>query len=154
MTTPPPITIAYAIAACFAYAMNYDTPCICGRLRRTSRALTRHYDEALAPAGLTITQFSVMRTLSTMDRPTLVELSDRTAHEKSALWRTLQPLIRQDWVAAEPGRVQRFSLTGVGCERLDLARPLWKTAQSTVSQTLGSREAALIALLHEVETHV
>lgn len=131
-----------------------DAPCICGRLRRASRALTRHYDEALAPAGLTITQFSVLRTLSSMDRPTLVELSDRTAHEKSALWRTLQPLIRQDWVAAEPGRVQRFALTGVGRERLDLAFPLWRTAQASVSRTLGPREAALIELLHEVETHV
>ena len=129
-------------------------PCICGRLRRASRALTRHYDDALAPVGLTITQFSVLRTLSTMERPTLVELSDRTAHEKSALWRTLQPLIRQDWVAAEPGRVLRFVLTGVGRERLALARPLWKTAQASVSQTLGPREAALIALLHEIETHV
>lgn len=134
--------------------MNDDAPCICGRLRRASRALTRHYDDALAPVGLTITQFSVLRTLSTMERPTLVELSDRTAHEKSALWRTLQPLIRQDWVAAEPGRVQRFVLTGVGRERLALARPLWKTAQASVSQTLGPREAALIALLHEIETHV
>ena len=134
--------------------MNDDAPCICGRLRRAARALTRHYDAALAPVGLTITQFSVLRTLSTMERPTLVELSDRTAHEKSALWRTLQPLIRQDWVAAEPGRVLRFVLTGVGRERLALARPLWKTAQASVSQTLGPREAALIALLHEIETHV
>jgi DNA-binding MarR family transcriptional regulator len=134
--------------------MNSDTPCICGRLRRASRALTRHYDEALAPVGLTITQFSVMRTLSGMERPTLAELSDRTAHEKSALWRTLQPLIRQQWVEAAPGRAQTFTLTGLGRERLGLAHPLWSAAQATVSQTLGPREAALIALLHEVETHV
>jgi DNA-binding MarR family transcriptional regulator len=134
--------------------MSDDTPCICGRLRRASRTLTRHYDEALAPLGLTITQFSVMRTLSGMERPTLVELSDRTAHEKSALWRTLQPLIRQAWVAAEPGRAQQFALTAAGRERLELAHPLWQAAQASVSQTLGPREAALIALLHEVEIHV
>lgn len=131
-----------------------DIPCICGRLRRASRALTRHYDEALTPVGLTITQFSVLRTLSSMDRPTLVELSERTAHEKSALWRTLQPLIRHDWIAAQPGRVQRFALTDAGRERLERARPLWKAAQAAVSRTLGPREAALIELLNEVETHV
>jgi DNA-binding MarR family transcriptional regulator len=134
--------------------MTHDAPCICGRLRRASRALTRHYDEALAPVGLTITQFSVMRTLSTMDRPTLVELSDRTAHEKSALWRTLQPLIRQGWIEAAPGRAQHFILTTLGHERLESACPLWQAAQASVSQSLGPREAALIALLHEVETHV
>lgn len=131
-----------------------DVPCICGRLRRASRALTRHYDEALAPVDLTITQFSLIRTLARMDRPTLAELAEHSAHEKSALWRTLQPLVRQGWVEAAPGRVQRFALTGAGRERLEMARPLWQAAQATVSQTLGSREAALIALLHEVEVHV
>lgn len=141
---------------CFAYAMDM-TPCICGRLRRTSRALTRHYDEALAPVGITITQFSVMRQLSRADRPSLVELSEITAHEKSALWRTLQPLVKKDWVSAatdEGARGQRFVLTPAGLEKLNDAMPHWRTAQARVSETLGDREAALIALLREVETHV
>lgn len=139
------------------YAMEDASPCICGRLRRTSRALTRLYDEALAPVGLTVTQFSVMRTLGRMDRPGLVELAEATAHEKSALWRTLQPLVKKGWVeaAADKGvRAQKLSLTPSGLEKLTDALPHWRTAQARVAETLGPREAALIALLAEVEAHV
>ena len=133
--------------------MNDDGPCICGRLRRASRTLSRLYDAALAPVGLTVNQFSILRNLAQLDLPSLNEIAERTAHEKSAMWRTLQPMIRQGWVAAEPGRVQRFTLTGAGRERLDLARPIWMETQGRVSQTLGERESALIDLLHEIETH-
>lgn len=137
--------------------MIVDSPCVCGRLRRTSRALTRLYDEALAPAGMTVTQFSVLRTLSRLDRPSLAELAEATAHEKSALWRILRPLLRQGWVAADApagARAQRLSLTPAGHERLASALPMWRVAQGRVSETLGPREAALIALLKDIETHV
>jgi len=38
--------------------------CACGRLRRATRALTQLYDDAMAPAGLRVTQFSLLRTLA------------------------------------------------------------------------------------------
>lgn len=131
-----------------------DTPCVCGRLRRASRALTRHYDEALGPLGLTITQFSALRTLSRMDRPSLAEMAEATAHEKSALWRTLQPLIRRGWIASERGRALRFVLTEAGRERLAEALPPWRAAQAQVNRVLAQDQAALVALLEKVERHV
>lgn len=137
--------------------MEDASPCVCGRLRRASRALTRLYDEALEPVGLTVTQFSVMRTLNRYDRPTLAELAEATAHEKSALWRTLQPLAKKGWVdaaAREGERGQRLALTPAGREKLNDAMPPWRKAQARVSETLGPREAALIELLKEVEAHV
>lgn len=137
--------------------MSNSEACVCGRLRRTSRALTRRYDEALAPIGVTVTQFSVLRTLARLDRPSLVDLAEETAHEKSALWRILQPLVRRGWIAAEVERgerAQRLSVTPAGREGLESALPLWRAAQARVSETLGDREAALIALLQEIETNV
>ena len=71
----------------------------------------------------------------------LLELAETTAHEKSALWRTLQPLERKGWVAAEtePGaRGQKLSVTPAGLEKLADALPLWRTAQSRVSDILGA----------------
>lgn len=134
--------------------MASPDPCICGRLRRASRTLTRIYDEALRPVGLTVTQFSILRTLSRLEQPTLAELAEETAHEKSGLWRTLQPLARDGWVLAETGRVQRLSLTDKGMMMLVRALPLWRTAQEKVDQALGSRTRALVDLLNEVETRV
>jgi hypothetical protein len=45
-------------------------------------------------------------------------------------------------------------VTPAGLEKLNDALPHWRAAQAKVSGTLGEREAALIALLKEVETHV
>lgn len=126
-------------------------------MRRTSRALTRLYDEALTPVGLTVTQFSVLRTLARMEPPTLAALADETAHEKSALWRILQPLVKKGWIetsAREGLKGQRLSVTPAGRERLADALPHWRAAQARVSEALGPREAALIALLSEIETRV
>ena len=137
--------------------MDVTSPCICGRVRRASRTLSRLYDEALTDVGLNINQFAVLRTLARLGPSRLVDLAEATLHEKSALWRTLQPLERKGWVAAEtePGaRGQKLSVTPAGLEKLADALPLWRTAQSRVSDILGPREAALIALLTELETDV
>lgn len=149
--------VAYAITICFAYAMDVTSPCVCGRLRRASRALTRLYDEALEPTGLTVTQFAVLRTLARSKRPTLAELAEATAHEKSALWRILQPLLRKGWaMSSSTGgeRSQRLELTPAGWAKLEEATPHWGVAKDRVSAALGPREAALIELLSEVEAHV
>lgn len=134
--------------------MNDDIACICGRLRRASRTLSRRYDAALAAIGMNVNQYAVLRNLSQMPRPTLAEFAERTAHEKSAMWRTLQPMIRDGWITVEPGRTQHFSLSDAGRAQLDLARPFWTEAQAEISNILGQREAVLIELLHEIETHV
>lgn len=129
-------------------------PCICGRLRRATRALTRVYDEALDPSGLTVTQFTVLRALTALKTPTLAQLAASTAHEKSGLWRTLQPLIRAGAVTS--GRVEglrgaRISLTPDGQARLALALPAWSAAQLKVSSVLGTRRNHMLALLSEIE---
>lgn len=135
--------------------MESSDPCLCGRLRRASRTLTRLYDAALEPAGLTVTQFSILRTLSRMDRPTLAALGEATAHEKSGLWRTLQPLIREGWIEAQTeGRSQKLALTEAGMVVFVRALPRWREAQARVDKALGPRSAALINLLSEVETRV
>lgn len=137
--------------------MDDLSPCVCGRLRRAARALSRIYDEALAPVGLTVTQFAVLRTLGRLERPDLAELAEATAHEKSGLWRTLQPLMKKGWIASETeqgARGRKLSLTAAGSEKLADALPHWRTAQARVAETLGPRQAALIALLSEVEAHV
>lgn len=157
MTARLAFLVAYATMSCFAYAMDVASPCICGRVRRASRTLSRLYDEALTDVGLNINQFAVLRTLARLGPSRLVDLAEATLHEKSALWRTLQPLIRQGWVTAEatPGaRGQTLVLTPEGVQKLADALPHWTTAQTRVSDILGPREAALIALLTELETDV
>lgn len=137
-----------------ANELQSAAPCVCGRLRRASRALTRIYDEALADSGLTVTQFGILRTLTVLQAPTLAELADATAHEKSGLWRTMQPLIRSGAVTSGPiegRRGVRLRLTTEGRVRFAAAQSGWSEAQTRVGGVLGSRRNQLMALLSEIE---
>lgn len=131
-------------------------PCICFRVRRASRALTRLYDDALAPAGLTVTQFSILRHSQRLNGPTVSELADHTGHERTALWRTLQPLTREGLIELTPGPdkpTHRIRVTAAGEAAVKRAEPLWAESQGQVAARLGeAKQRQLVALLKELET--
>ena len=52
-SAPPPMS-----------ASSARLPCVAIRLRRATRALTQLYDDAMAPSGLHLTQFSLLNTLA------------------------------------------------------------------------------------------
>jgi DNA-binding MarR family transcriptional regulator len=87
--------------------------------------------------------------------PTLNELADITGHERSALWRTLQPLVKAGLMtlAAEKGqRAGKVAVTDKGREAVRAALPLWEASQARVQQMLGGdAEKALLETLRKVE---
>ena len=134
------------------------TPCVCFRLRKASRALTRLYDEALEPTGLTVTQFSLLRNAIRLDGPTVAGLAEATGHERSAMWRTLQPLVREGLVTLAAGkdqRAQRVEVTEAGRDVVETALPYWVESQQRVREKLGpEKQKDLIRVLRELEALV
>jgi DNA-binding MarR family transcriptional regulator len=135
-----------------------DTPsraCACGRLRRASRALTQLYDDLMAPSGLRVTQFSLLRTLARTGTARMSDLAQTLLLDRTALSRTLDPLALRGLVAIVPGRDARtreVSLTSAGIRAIGAATPHWKRAQARIEDRLGAgRLDALIATLGEVE---
>jgi DNA-binding MarR family transcriptional regulator len=130
-------------------------PCVCARLRRASRALTRSYDKALEPHGLTVTQFSLLRNAERLDGPSVTRLAEATGHDRSGLWRSLQPLAREGLVVLSPGkdqRTRRVEITPAGRAATEAALPAWEGIQADVARGLGEdRRARLLALLEEIE---
>ena len=55
------------------HPMSGQTPpvshCTCFRLRKLSRLVTQRYDRALAPLGLNLNQYSILRRASREPRP-------------------------------------------------------------------------------------
>jgi DNA-binding MarR family transcriptional regulator len=140
-------------------ARNAVTPtiaCACGRLRRASRALTQLYDDTMAPAGLRVTQFSLLRTLARLGTQRITALADAALLDRTALSRNLDPLVVRGLVEIVPGRDARtreVGLTRAGIAALRAAEPHWKRAQARVSETLGPKRLdALIATLAELES--
>lgn len=133
-----------------------NTACMCIGLRRAGRAVTRFYDDALAPAGVNATQFSQLRAILRAGSPTIGALADATDLDRSTLGRNIRVLGRMGLVRFEPGadeRTRLVSVTADGKRVLKAATPLWRTAQSALAEKLGAgRRAVLFDLLHELET--
>ena len=132
------------------------TDCVCGRLRRASRALTQLYDDAMAPSRLRVTQFSLVRTLLRQGPMRITDLASMALLDRTALSRTLEPLVEQGLVRIAPGRDARtreVALTRAGKAAYERALPYWEDAQKIVRQKLGGPSIeALVGLLASVET--
>lgn len=134
-----------------------DTPgsCSCLALRQASRFLTQRYDDALAPCGLRVTQYSVLAKLHRLGPSSLQQLAEAVVIDRSTLGHNLRPLERDGLVALathdNDRRMRRLELTAAGKKKLAEARPLWKQAQVAFEATYGRDEAQqLAALLHRV----
>ena len=131
-------------------------PCTCGRLRRATRALTQLYDDLMAPCGLRVTQFSLLRTLERIGPQRITSLAAATLLDRTALSRTLDPLIADGLVEIVHGRDARTreaALTRAGFAAVRAAEPHWKRAQAAVSKRLGAAKLdALIETLAELES--
>ena len=110
-------------------------------LRRASRAVSHHFDRALAPAGLRMTQFTLLVAFALGGTPSLGELAKVLVTERTTLSRNLKLIRDAGLIEAAPNagrRGQRYRLTEQGRSTLDAALPLWQAAQAEVVDPLGS----------------
>ena len=122
-----------------------DPVCTCAALRSASRQVTQVYDQALRPAGLRLTQYSLLANLARHGGLTITELAERLAMDRTTLTRNLRPLEAEGLVALAPGadrRSRAVTLTEAGRRALAAARPLWQEAERAFRRTLGRDEAA------------
>lgn len=115
-------------------------PCVCTALRKASRAVSRFYDEALAPTGLTTPQFAVLRQVAGMGDPPLSRLAEALVMDRTTLYRTLQPLVRDALLSITPGpgRAKSVHLTDEGRRRMQAATPPWEAAQAAFLHRFGA----------------
>lgn len=128
-----------------------DPSCTCFLLRKLTRRVTRAYDSAIAPAGLTITQYSLLRHLQRDPGQSVSALAQGMGMDRTTLLRTLRPVIASGWARhgeRAAGRSAELELTAKGSERLRVAHPLWARAQGDLRERLGPLHTAdLHALL-------
>ena len=85
------------------------SPCNATALRKASRRVTQLYDAALEPTGLRSTQFAILVELAnwSTDPPTLAELADALAIDRSSLGHNLRPLEREGLIVLREGAEDR-----------------------------------------------
>lgn len=116
--------------------------CTLSGLRKASRAVTQLYDEALAPAGIRSTQFSVLIATTLVGDATMTELAEVLIMDRTTLTRALAHLEAEGLVNVESGsdrRTRLLKLTERGKSVVDKATPLWRQAQNRMVTGLGKR---------------
>ena len=127
--------------------------CLCANVRRAALALTSRYDEALAPHGLKVTQFSLLRAVERRRTPNLSELSEATGLDRSTLGRNLRVLEGLGLVSLSPGadlRDRVVSLTRGGRARLRSAVRAWAEVQASLTGALGAEAEHLVSIARRV----
>ena len=129
--------------------------CTCFKLRSLTRRVTQLYDQALAPSGLTVTQYSLLAHALRHDAaPTVSELAQQLFTDRTTLTRNLKPLADAGLVKVADGadaRSKAVTVTAKGRRAFHAARPLWKEAQARMRAQAGdARLGALHGLIEEL----
>jgi DNA-binding MarR family transcriptional regulator len=115
--------------------------CLCLHTRRAARALSRRFDEAFRPLGLTNGQFSLMMSLNRPRAASIGQVSALLAMDRTTLTANLKPLVRRGLVTVTADEADRRSrlltLTPAGRELLASAVPVWKRTHAELEQLLG-----------------
>lgn len=117
-------------------------PCLCGSIRRTSRALTQFYEDALRPYGLRATQLTILQALSRTGEVSQRKLGKILAMDSTSLTRTLRIMRREGWILERPGKDRRERLLRMsegGDKELKRVLPVWEQVQTGLRRQLGEQ---------------
>ena len=121
-------------------AENTSSACISTRIRQLSRIITRLYDDAMRPLGITASQFTLLTQLAQQDGITAVEIGHTLDIEKSTLSRNLKRLLALGHITMDPpaGRRGRgLHLTPKGELVIQQGFPVWRDAQTRTIRVMG-----------------
>ena len=124
-----------------------SSTCICNNLRRAARLVTNYYDKLLEPAGLRVSQATVLVVLYLSGGQTINEMAEKLELDRTTLTRNLKPLAQQGLLTIAPGSDQRtrvVALTPKGEAALLKVLPLWEQTQSYMVEGIGEANASLL----------
>jgi len=119
--------------------------CLCLSAQQVGRALARHFDEALRPLDLTNGQYSLLMSLNQQKPPSIGDVAQILAIDRTTLTAALKPLERRGLIAIKPDpedkRSRRLILTPAGHALLVKALPIWKKHHNRLEKHLGQPNA-------------
>jgi DNA-binding MarR family transcriptional regulator len=131
-----------------AITLHVRDHCLCLHAQRVARALTRRFDAALRPLGLTSGQFSLMIALNRREPPAMGAVAALLAMDRTTLTAALKPLERRGLVAVALSETDRRSrravLTDDGLALLAQGVTIWRDSHDALDrdlETVGAVDA-------------
>ena len=118
--------------------------CLCSRMRKLGRSVTRLYNHELRPAGLNYSQFNVLAVLDHLGPCSIAHMSEKMGVDRTTLLRNLGLLKRRGLIERLKidGRVGCYVPTVQGHVALQRAIPFWEAAEIRMAQFIGTSELA------------
>ena len=156
MTFTADLTPRLVAAEIAEIAQIASASCIAARIRQLSRIITRVYDEAMRPLGITASQFTLLTQLAQQDGITAVEIGLTLDIEASTLSRSLKRLFALGLISMEDPldgrRARALHLTLKGRTVITEGHRLWQSAQQKAARMIGpDSRAKLDGLLQHAE---
>ena len=120
--------------------------CAAYQFRRTSRAVARLYDTAIARSGLRSTQFAILTAIAKLQPIAMSRVGEILVIDPATMTRSVQLLEKEGLVRIAPRGVRRqrlLTLTSKAEKALAVAVPLWREAQERFLSSLGRHWAEL-----------
>lgn len=105
------------------------------------------YDAALAPVGINVAQFSMLRSIERHQPVSVTELARQHELDRSTMGRNIRVVERLGLVLTGPGEDMRetvVQLSEAGLVALRNAEPLWEQCQHALAERLGSERINLL----------
>lgn len=139
-------------------ALAECTECTCFNLRKATRVVTQMFDDAMRPAGLRGTQFSLLAHTYGMGPITLTKLAEEMVTDRTTMARNLEPLEKNGLLKVGPGddrRTRIVTITEEGRKKLAEAFPLWKKTQDEIKKLMGAGDwASMVSNMSELVNQV
>ncbi len=127
--------------------------CIAVRLRLLTRAVTRFYNKALRPFGVTVSQMNILVAVCRLGEAKQQAVCHALHLEKSTLSRDVERMRARGWLKSFPGgdgRTNHLALTSEGGRLLEKTIPAWYEAQRQARALL--RKEGVLSLQKAVAT--
>ena len=130
------------------------TQCLVLNTRMAARAVTRRYDKALRPFGITAAQFSILTNMVRQPERSVTEMARSIAIDRTTLSRNLDLLVRKGLVSgheADKGNGRLVALTREGSDLVQEVLPKWRQAQAEMRELLVAPDLkAVVASLQKL----
>jgi DNA-binding MarR family transcriptional regulator len=114
--------------------------CLALRVRRLDRLVTRVFDDALRPHGVSAAQLNLLVGITVAGPVRAAELGRALDLDKSTVSRNLALLQASGWITG----ARDLELTTEGAAVLERAFPAWRRAQESLTEWLGERAAGTL----------
>lgn len=126
------------------------------RTLKAARTITRLYDDALRPASLTGTQFTLLVAIGKMKPHSISAVGEALSVDRTSLTRNLRLLETADYVVrGDEGakRRRQLKLTKQGFQKIEEAYPMWQSAQAKVEEKFpGPRYGEALEILETLRS--